>query len=164
MARTSIMNTLVQASVNKVTQGSADAFAYDTIQTGMSTSSRYGWLIHSIGFMVGNIGAVASADGYFRVQVVKNEETSSLVDSADNDLIYEWGTSVIAAGTPANLFTFGLNHYWEAPPGLLVVNPQLSLLIDSDATGLTMSATARIYYYPTEVSEMDMLRLITSTT
>lgn len=156
------LGSIVQLATINVVQGSADAFATTELQTGISTAARYGWMIERVEFAVsaGFVAAPQTADVDLIMQIVQGQTPVALLPPDDMDLVCEWRNLIpgIAAAVDAYLFPGGFT--WWAPENLVIVDPTLYLSIDSSASAVANTGYARIYYYPVELSELDILRML----
>ena len=154
-----IMNELVQAASVVVTQGGADAFVNETIQTGISTLGNFGWLLHRVDYTLRTASAGIegmSADANIQLQLCRKVQTA-IIDFEDQDLLMDqqYALSLTTSGQ----VWVPESHIWYPPDNMVVVDPEISFSLDSNATGLTLVADCRVYYFPVSMSQMDILRL-----
>ena len=161
MAR-SALGSLPQFVVASATQGSADAFVTTRIETGISTAARYAWMIDRVEFFLalGSIDAWANADSSFEAQITQGSAPAAIVAATSTDFICCRRLYKAADGTPASAQFVAPDLTWSAPENLVVVDPSLNLNVDSTATAVANVVVARIWYWPVELSEMDILRML----
>jgi hypothetical protein len=154
-----IMNELVQAASVTVTQGGADAFVNSAIQTGISTLGNFGWLLHRVDYTIRTAAAGiqgVSADAEIQVQLCRKTQTA-IIDFEDQDLLMDQQFALSL--TTSGQVWIPESHVWYPPDNMVVVDPEISVSVDSDATGLTLVVDTRVYYFPVSMSQMDILRL-----
>lgn len=160
MASKSVLGSLVQTARIACTQGSADAFATARLETGISTASRYGWLLDRVDFVVAGLNAyVATADADFTAQIVQGAVPTGTVAFTSPDLIAYCSVSTAGIAAAVAPVAFSNIYRWDAPENYVVVDPSLHITLDSSNQG-TLTCTAIIHYYPVELSELDILRMI----
>jgi hypothetical protein len=162
MAGKSVLGSLVQMASITVTQGSADAFATAELQTGISTASRYGWLIDRVEFQIqaGVTAFPVTADGDYEIQLVQGSVPTALLAFTDANLVANNKRGFVGTAAAAVAYTFDLKDMWMAPENLVIVDPSVHIAIDSANSGVALVGSLRIYYYPVELSELDILRMI----
>jgi len=162
MARSSILNKLIQQARILATQGSADAFVTAQLSTGISTAARYGWMIHQIDFTlaVGVAAAPQTSDCDVTMQVTQGEEAAALLASSNSNVIAERRMAMPGIAAAVNAYLIDLVWSWKAPPNYVIVDPTVNLAVDSTNTAVANSVTAVIHYFPIELDELDILRLI----
>lgn len=156
----SILENLVQVAHVEVTQGGADAYADVEIATGISTAARYGWMLDRVEMMFGGYDEIVpTADFSFEMALSRGQQTAML-DYQDEECICK--SRVDGSGTAASTTAFQLVQpfIWQAPPNYVVVDPILTYAIDGDSTGGTFTSQARVWYFPVELQELDILRMI----
>lgn len=158
----SILDSVVQSAVVSVTQGSADAFATAQLATGISTASKYGWMIQAIDFSwsAGIVATPQTADADAIIQITQGSTKAALVSPVDVDLIAEWRQCFPGIAAAVNAYVMQLSMRWNAPENFVVVDPVLNLLVDSTATAVANTGYAKIWYYPVAINELDILRMI----
>lgn len=163
MARGSVLGALCQRAVIDVSQGSADAYNFATLQTGISTAARYGWLIERVQFSWFPdtlVAAPQTADWWARAQLHVGDDMAAITTPTTSTFVCEH--QIVSAGiaSAVNGEIIPTQYTWEAPENFVIVDPTIQLLVDSNATGAVNTAYAEIFYFPIELSEMDILRLI----
>lgn len=159
----SILEALVQQVNVTVTQGGADAFAVTTIETGISTAARFGWLIDSVEFHFGTAISATPQTADCDAQLILTKEQitpTSLITPSDEDYIAGYRLAMPGIAAAVNQYVINLDYKWAAPPNTVVVAPRLQFAIDSSGTTATNVGYVRVNYFPMELSEMDLLRLI----
>lgn len=161
MAR-SILGSLPQYVSASVTQGSADAFATTRIETGISTAAQYAWMLDRVEFYLNPVAfaGTAGADSDIQIQLAQGAVPTAVLTPTDPNLICRSSFSIVAQGTPAALQMIPGEFTWTAPENFVIVDPSIHLLVDSSATTLSNVVYTRIWYWPVQVSEMDLLRMI----
>lgn len=142
-----------------VTQGGADAFVQVTEPTGIDADRGMGWMIDRVEVMFGNDIALQNVSADFSISWSLTRDSETAIVSLDE------ASAIFAGGIAGSLTTSGQIllprvHTWIAPQGIVVVNPNLYAQLDSDATGLTLSADFRIYYSSVKLSELEILRML----
>lgn len=158
----SVLGALVQTATLAVTQGSADAFATVELATGISTAAKFAWLIERVEFAVsaGIVAAPQTADCDLIIQIAQGVVPAALKTPDDDDLICEWRSLMPGIASAVNAYLLPGGYTWWAPENFVVVDPALHLIVDSSATAVANTGYARIFYYPVELSELDILRMI----
>lgn len=158
----SVLGALVQVANLAVTQGGNDAFATVELATGISTAAKFAWLIERIEFAVsaGIVAVPQTADADLIVQIVQGTVPASLLTPDDDNLICEWRNIFPGIAAAVNQYFFPGQYTWFAPENFVVVDPSIHLSVDSTLTGVANTGYARVYYYPVELSELDILRMI----
>jgi len=158
----SILDSVVQSAVVSVLQGSADAFATAQLATGISTASKYGWMIQRIDFAwsAGIVATPQTADADAIIQICQGSAKAALVTPVDVDLVAEWRQAMPGIAAAVNAYALPLQFQWNAPENLVIVDPVLNLLVDSTSTGVANTGYAKIWYYPVAINELDILRMI----
>ena len=161
MAR-SVLGSLPQYATAIATQASADAFATTRIETGISTASKYAWMLDRIEFFyrVADVTTWIAGACSIEAQVAQGATPAALVTPDSSDFICCDRIYNRSDGTEANFQTLQLRSDWTAPENFVVVDPSLNFSIDSTATGASNVVTCRIWYWPVELSEMDILRML----
>lgn len=157
----SVINALSQFATASATQGSADAFATTRIETGISTAARYGWMIDTVEFYL-DVAASgwANADCSAQFQLLQGTVPTAVLAPTSADFICEARYAKMADGTPASTQTIPLTSQWKAPENFVIVDPAIHLAIDSTSTNVANTVVVRIFYWPVELSEMDLLRML----
>ena len=162
MAR-SALGSLPQFVTAAVTQGSADAFATTRIETGISTAARYAWMIDRVEFFydLATMAAAIAGANSGEVQIVQGAVPTALVSPTSADFVCCSRFVNRSDGTEANFQTIlPLRDEWVAPENFVVVDAAIHLSIDSTATGQSLTHVIRLWYWPVELSEMDILRML----
>lgn len=160
MASRSILGSLVQVARVQVTQGGADAFATTRLETGISTASRYGWLIDRVEFTTSGVYSyVATNDSFFRAQIVQGATPTASLNPTDVDFVCEHFESIAGIAAAVAPVVIPDQRIWMAPENYVIVDPSIHLTIDSTNVG-TLTVDALIFYYPVELAELDLLRMI----
>jgi len=159
----SILNKVILNAGVSATQGSADAFVAAALQTGMSPASRFGWKIEKVEIEldVGLAAAPQTSDCNVEVALTQTAEdpTSIAPHVATPRVICK--RSLILPGIAAAVNAYAVEGLWVwvPPPNFVVVASQLWLELDSANTGVANVASCRIFYFPIQLSEIDILRL-----
>lgn len=158
----SILDSVVQSAVVSVAQASADAFSTAQLATGISTASKYGWMIQAIDFSwsAGIVAAPQTADCDAIIQITQGSTKAALVSPVDVDLVGEWRQCFPGIAAAVNAYVMQLSHRWMAPENFVIVDPVLNLLVDTTATAVANTGYAKIWYYPVAINELDILRMI----
>lgn len=145
------------------TQSAADTPAQSTMSTGLSSSATVGWEIKSIEFLIDPTQLAAlSADSEIEIEVSRDAYTSappSVRGLTDESTIMAWSFANMLT-TSGEVFT-PTYFKWEAPSGVVVVQPNLYFTVDSNATGQTLVTDFRINFSVIKLSEIEFLRLLT---
>lgn len=162
MSRGSILDKLVQQARILATQGSADAFVTAQLSTGISTAARYGWMIHQVDFTLAVAVAAApqTSDCDVVMQLTQGEEAAALQASSAAAVIAERRIAIPGIAAAVNAYALDLVFSWKAPPNYVIVDPTVNLAVDSSNTSVANSVTAVIHYFPVQLDELDILRLI----
>lgn len=162
MASKSVLGALVQVATLQVTQSAADAFVSGQLSTGISTASRYGWLLDRVVLDISTnaVAAPQTSDVDITMQLYQGPAVTSVLAFDIDDLVCMYRVVVPGIAAAVNAYTLPVQSTWDAPENFVLVDPLLNLLIDSTSTGVSLVGTARVFYYPVELSEMDILRLI----
>lgn len=157
-----ITDRIVQSAVASVLQGSADAFVTAQIATGISTGSRFGWMIDSVEFLLKEtvVGAPQTSDCDLEMQLTQGTAPAAIIASSSTDLICERRLALPGIAAAVNAYVIELGWKWKAPDNYLVVDPLLNVVLDSTSTAVTNTLVCRIFYFPVQLQELDILRLI----
>jgi len=159
----SFTDALVQRYAVALTQSGADAASAVEIDTGISTAAAFGWMIERIELVIADLLTIPLAtDQDIHFQVHKGPSQGAFLAPTDNDVVWDWKLMVpTIAGSVGNP-VIESPAVFLPPPNLVVVNPTLTLRVDTTGTGLTSTFYGVIYYTPITVSELDLLRLLAS--
>jgi hypothetical protein len=158
----SILSEVIRRAEISATQGSADAFATTVVSTGISTTGNFGWLLKRIEFEVDPdiiVVAPQTADCSLQLQVAAGVQTNLVLPNS-NDFVAQMQMCMPGIAASTSAYQLPTQYVWEAPDNLVLVDPDLTLILDSTGTGAANVGTARIYYFPIELNELDILRLI----
>ena len=159
----SILSEVIRRAEISATQASADAFAATVISTGISTTGNFGWLLKRIEFEVDPdiiVAAPQTADCSLQLQVAAGVQQSNPLLPNSNDFVAQMQMCMPGIAASTSAYSLPTQYVWEAPDNLVLVDPDLTLILDSTGTGAVNVGTARIYYFPIELNELDILRLI----
>lgn len=158
----SITDRIVQMAQALVTQGAADAFVTAQIATGISTAAKYGWMLERVEFGVNQaiVAAPQTADCDFQCQIGQGVAPASIYPASSADLICERRVAIPGIAAAVNAYPLELYWTWRAPENYVIVDPTLNVVLDSTNTAVANSMICRVYYYPIQLQELDILRLI----
>lgn len=142
------------------TQGSADAFIEAEEITGIDPSSARGWMLTRLEVMFSQAAGLQGLSADSAIQWALTRDTKAALASLDDSDVIVCGGIFNALTTSGEIVVPSLWLY-EFPAGVIVVEPSIYMHLDSAATGLTLTAHARLYYEEVKLSEVEILRMLT---
>lgn len=145
------------------TEGSADAFVQEEIETGLQVANVTGVktsTAYRIIEIVAKVTALPFVDGCYFDLTFTRQSKAATPTLADRTLIWAYSREVELATSGA--FPQEQIVRWQPAPGtnVLIVENPIYVQLDSGATSLSMSTTGYILYEPVTVSEVDRLALL----
>jgi hypothetical protein len=132
------------------------AFTETVIATGVNPNTGGAMIIDSVDFLLDavDLAAVAS-DGIWEWALSRDQKTLTVPGLDDNDVICRFGLAMPL--TTSGVGVVPTAFHWEAPPGIVVVEP--NLYIHSSGSAALSPSSYRINYSLVELSELEFLRL-----
>lgn len=132
------------------------AFTETSIATGVNVNTGGAMLIESVDFLLDAIDLAAiAADGYWEWALSRDTKVTTVPGLDDNDVICRFGLSLPFTTSGGTIIP--TTFHWEAPPGIVVVEP--TLYIQSSGSAALSPSSYRINYSLIELSELEFLRL-----
>ena len=148
----------LQYLTGSVTQGSADAFAQGEIATALSGVSNFAFRLRELMFEISAPSTVAAAIIEF---ALSRRSKTSMPLISDRDVIakYKYQNVLVTSGlVRAQLVE---RQVFAEDDELLIVEDPLYLILDSNATTLTLTCYARLGVTRESISAVDRLTLLT---
>lgn len=143
-----------------LTQGGADAFVQSEEITGIDPTTGRAWQLERLELHIPQATALQGVSADFSITTSLSRDTKTAVAEVnDNDCLATM--SLFGALTTSGQIVIASPLIYTFQPGVLVVEPELFMQLDSAATGLTLTAYARLYYSEVKLSEVDILRMLT---
>lgn len=141
-------------------QSGADAFVQATEVTGIDPSRGVGWLLKrlELNFPLASGLAGLSADSTIEWSMTRDSKAAA-ASLDDSDCVMADG--LINALTTSGEIIVPKMFMYHFPDGVVVVEPEIYVQLDSNGTGLTLTGNFRLYYEEVKLSEVDMLRMLT---
>lgn len=137
-------------------QGGADAFVQASVSTGIIPENGVGFKVIGMEIAFSALQAV-SADFDITWSLSRDTKTGVTGLSDDDIILYDGFYGSLT--TSGQILIPGRVQY---PPqeGIYIVEPTIYLQFDSTATGLTSTASMRVYYEEVGLNEVDILRIL----
>jgi len=158
----STLDALVQMTQFDLVQAAADGVAVVEVDTGISTAATFGWLIDRIEFHLADTleGIPLATDQQIRLQLARGPSTGVFLPVSNDDMICDFLVMLpTIAGSVGNpVLTSPL--VWVPPDNYVIASPTVTARLDTAGTGLTETYGCRIFWFPIEMSELDLLRIL----
>lgn len=142
-----------------LTQGSADAFVQQQEYTGIDPSIGNCWLLRQVELNFPNATALQNVSADFSISwSLTRESVTAISDLSNADCLFAGG--IAGALTTSGQITLPRTTVWTPPEGLVVVQPIVFAQLDSDATGLSLSAVMRLYFEQVHLNELQILQML----
>lgn len=141
----------------KVTQGGADTFTATSIDTGLTSDGKSGWLIKGIKAFWENGYLAAAADQSISAILTTQSTVTTPVDDEELGRV-NW--SVANTAGVAVAYPLQLQKEIMASADRVTVQPLLYAQVSSVTTGLTNVVYFEIDYEVVRLSEIEVLRLL----
>jgi hypothetical protein len=142
-----------------VIQGGADAFICTALATDLNPSDGYAFKIVAV---EGNFSTAIAMQGMSAdckvMWALSRDIKVAMADLNDTDLIFRDG--FYQGLTTSGAFIREDGFKWVPNHDVYIVEPNIYLVLDSDATGIQISMAWRIYYEEVKLTEVEILRLI----
>lgn len=158
MAKDYVINRYLTGTL---TQGSADAFVQVALATGIVPSDGMALLVTQIEvvFEPGQLAAISTDSAIFLSATRDTKTAWTNYDDPDS----VWADAVAYSITTSGAAFIDAKRVYAPPNGIVVVEPNLYVQLDSTTTGQTLVAAVRAQYEMVKVSEIDILRLLNNT-
>jgi len=148
---------IAQVFTGSVTQGGADAFAQAALQTGLEGQTRIGWKVLGLDFEIPRIPGIMAATN---IELALSRRTKAAMPNiTDLDVIKK--IKLGEEGTTSGLMATTNIINWVPDGEVIIVEPSLYFLVDSNATTLTQTVYFRLEYELVTLTEVERLSLLT---
>ena len=140
-----------------MTQGSADAFIEGSADTGIVPEDGVALEIVRAEIAFSTVLEAVSAD-FDIIWTLSRDTKVAVAGYGDNDsLLYD---GISGSLTTSGQLLIPLRHNYPDMSGVYLVENTVYGQLDSNATGLTLTARWRLWYREVAVSEIDILRIL----
>lgn len=140
----------------RVVQGGADAFVEASIATGIEPQDGVGFAITRVDVLrEQGLGTTNSA--IIEWSVCRDSKVA-VAGYTDPECMLAWKAQTRNAAN--GIFIEDLLRQFEIPAGLVVVEPNIYVQLDSNATVLTNAVQFRFFYDEIKLTEVEILRLL----
>lgn len=165
--RKSVIGTLIRDFNAQLTQSGADVFVTGATETGISTQANFGILVDRVEFSLSPLllsQATPAVDVEARIALLHGDTptVNTILDYSNDDLIALASFTIQGVAASTSDVYMPANWTWIAPPNYVVVAEQLHFVLDTTNTGQANVGAYRIFYTPIELSELDVLRLLST--
>jgi len=138
-------------------QGGADAFVQGSVDTGIIPEQGLGLQVLSMELVMPTAMQGVSADFQIQWSLTRDTKTAPAAYSDPDTILYDGMNGSL---TTSGQILIPQRHAYPLIDGIFLVEPTIYGQLDSDATGLTITAQWRIYYQEVSMSEIDILRVL----
>ncbi len=141
--------------VASVVQGAADAFAIATINTGLAGNTEQGYRLKLVQYEVPNLPNAVTSNWEFALSRVTK---AAVPNVSDNDVLFKdkrQGTFLTSGAVIQDLV-----QEFEPISDIIVIETQLFLVFDSNATLQVNSLFVRLEFEPVKVSLADKVAIL----
>lgn len=140
----------------RLTQGAADAFVEGAITTGIDPKDGIGYKVTRIETIRSLV--LSSANGNITEWSICRDSKTAVAKLNDDECLFSaaWGVRNAAGST----FRDDLRAEYSLPDGIVVVEPNIWVQLDSNLTAQAQTVDFRLWYDEVKLSEVEILRLL----
>lgn len=151
--------TLNRTTRVRVSQGSADAFAQGSINTGLSAATPVAMLIKNISVDLPGVTAISALGADFGMEFTLTRSTQAAIPNLNNyDCIARYGFAVPL--TTSGALFLPCTFAFPQVEGQLIVQDTIYAQFDTNGVGSALSADFLIDYELVQLKEIEFLRLL----